>query len=401
MPFIQARAKFTDGVNGRIDIEDSPILNVNNVPPTGNLGDWDYQDLTLEYQAGYAGSSCEMVLLSPSTADEVAQLKDIIINDPNGVVIATNTGITTNTGIGAVKITSTGRAGLVSFRFPAKFVSLVIWNNGGVVNGYSALKGFRSFGSTLRNVIIRISYSFEIPVNIPSTLKNVRFGYGNNGDGSVAFNDPKISNWDVSNLEAGSFDYMFAYCTNFNQDLSGWCVSQVTSPPIDFSTNSALTPANHPVWGTCPNPSLTSTAQWYRDANLTSPVGYTTNLRDTYCVFDLKNVKGGEVLELTGNATTLTVYTIDVTLLGDSSKLTSPIGFNTSYALYKSPDRGNIPMRTIPITIPKGITGNVRLVFKSSAFTLHHSLDSGSSSFNFILKHNNVQIGLIETVYRS
>lgn len=140
---------------------------------------------------------------------------------------------------------------------------------------------------------------------------------------------------------------------------------------------------------------------WYNDANLTSPVGYSTNRRDTYCVFDLKNVKGGEVLELTGHPVTLTVFTIDVTLLSDSSKLTSPIGFNTSYALYKSPDRGNIPMRTIPITIPQGITGNVRLVFKSSAYTLHHSMDRGSSVFDFILKHNNVQIGVIKTAYRS
>lgn len=140
---------------------------------------------------------------------------------------------------------------------------------------------------------------------------------------------------------------------------------------------------------------------WYMDANLTTPVGYSTNRRDTYCVFDLKNVKGGEVLELTGHPVTLTVFTIDVTLLSDSSKLTSPIGFNTLYALYKSPDRGNIPMRTIPITIPRGITGNVRLVFKSSAYTLHHSMDRGSSVFDFILKHNNVQIGVIKTAYRS
>ena len=153
--------------------------------------------------------------------------------------------------------------------------------------------------------------------------------------------------------------------------------------------------------GDLSNKSLTSTTSWYRDANLTTSVGYSTNLRDTYCVFDLKNVKGGEVLELTGHAYTLTTYTVDVTLLSDSSKLTSPIGFNTLYALYKSPDRGNIPMRTIPITIPQGITGNVRLVFKSSALTIHHSLDSGSSVFDFILKHNNVQIGVITTAYRS
>lgn len=247
MPFIQARARFIHPNTGHTAIDHSPILSVNKNYDL--RGEWNYEDLTLEYQAGYAGSSCEMILLAYD--NDVGQLKDIIINDPNGVVTATNA----KSGDGIiVKITSTGRAGLVSFRFPAKFVSLIISNNNEVVNGYPALKGFRSFGRTLRNVMIRISYSFEIPVNIPSTLKNVRFGYGNNGNGSVAFNDPKISNWDVSNLVAGSFDYMFTFCTNFNQDLSRWCVSQVTSPPIDFSTNSALTPANHPVWGTCPNP---------------------------------------------------------------------------------------------------------------------------------------------------
>ena len=128
-------------------------------------------------------------------------------------------------------------------------------------------------------------------------------------------------------------------------------------------------------------------------------MGSSTNLRDTYCVFDLENVRGGEVLELTGKTYDTTTFTVDVTLLDDSSKLTSPIGFNTLYALYKSPQRGDIPMRTILITIPQGITGNVRLVFKSSAFTIHHRLDIGSSSFDFILKHNNVQIGVIATVY--
>ena len=252
MPYIQARARFIHPNTGHTAIDHSPILGVKKNYDL--RGEWNYEDLTLEYQAGYAGSNCEIHLFSPST-DEVAQLKDIIINDPNGVVTATNSRSPADK---TVKITSTGRAGLVSFRFPAKFDRLVIWNNNEVVNGYSALKGFRSFGSTLRNVIISISYSFEIPVNIPSTLKSVIFGFGNyfgnNGAGSVAFNDPKISNWDVSNLEARSFDTMFAYCTNFNQDLSRWCVRQVTSPPIDFSTNSALTPANHPVWGTCPNP---------------------------------------------------------------------------------------------------------------------------------------------------
>jgi len=46
---------------------------------------------------------------------------------------------------------------------------------------------------------------------------------------------------------------MFLEATVFNQDLSGWCVTNITSEPENFATDSALTDANKPVWGTCPN----------------------------------------------------------------------------------------------------------------------------------------------------
>ena len=59
-----------------------------------------------------------------------------------------------------------------------------------------------------------------------------------------------IGNWDVSNVT--DMYAMFRSATSFNQDLSQWCVSNISSLPSDFSTNSALTAANHPVWGTCP-----------------------------------------------------------------------------------------------------------------------------------------------------
>jgi hypothetical protein len=45
---------------------------------------------------------------------------------------------------------------------------------------------------------------------------------------------------------------MFSGATSFNQDLTQWCVSNISFIPTDFSTNSALTASNHPVWGTCP-----------------------------------------------------------------------------------------------------------------------------------------------------
>ena len=38
----------------------------------------------------------------------------------------------------------------------------------------------------------------------------------------------------------------------FNQNLTEWCVSNITSEPENFATNSVLTEDNKPIWGTCP-----------------------------------------------------------------------------------------------------------------------------------------------------
>ena len=46
---------------------------------------------------------------------------------------------------------------------------------------------------------------------------------------------------------------VFRNATSFNQDLSAWCVTDVTTEPEFFSDNSALTDANKPVWGYCPS----------------------------------------------------------------------------------------------------------------------------------------------------
>ena len=46
-------------------------------------------------------------------------------------------------------------------------------------------------------------------------------------------------------------DGMFKGCTALTQDLSGWCVTNITVEPPGFATDSGLT--LKPVWGTCPN----------------------------------------------------------------------------------------------------------------------------------------------------
>ena len=71
---------------------------------------------------------------------------------------------------------------------------------------------------------------------------------------AIAFNG-NISSWDTAAVT--DMQYMFYGATAFNQNLSGWCVTNISSEPSNFSTSSALTDANKPIWGTCPGNSYT------------------------------------------------------------------------------------------------------------------------------------------------
>ncbi|MCC5907904.1 MAG: BspA family leucine-rich repeat surface protein [Balneolaceae bacterium] len=68
-------------------------------------------------------------------------------------------------------------------------------------------------------------------------------------EGARVFN-ADIGGWDVSSVT--NMSSMFDDARDFDQDLSGWCVPGFENEPEDFSTGSALSNVNKPVWGTCP-----------------------------------------------------------------------------------------------------------------------------------------------------
>ena len=55
---------------------------------------------------------------------------------------------------------------------------------------------------------------------------------------------------------------MFREASAFNQDLTGWCVTNITSEPEYFAANSTLTEANKPLWGTCPATDSPTQTKW-------------------------------------------------------------------------------------------------------------------------------------------
>jgi surface protein len=86
--------------------------------------------------------------------------------------------------------------------------------------------------------------NWDMGSNVTTNIFDM-FAYTNSfNNGGVALT------WDVSNITA--MQGVFYQASAFNQDISGWCVSNFSSEPPYFSQSSALQNANKPVWGTCP-----------------------------------------------------------------------------------------------------------------------------------------------------
>lgn len=132
------------------------------------------------------------------------------------------------------------------------------WDTSNVTNMYRMFYGAVNFDQDISNWdvsnvedMVRMfqnaeSFNQDISNWNVSSLRDMYATFS----GAQAFNQP-LGSWDVSNVIG--MDNIFNGASSFNQDLTNWCVTNFTSEPADFATNSALTEANKPIWGSCPS----------------------------------------------------------------------------------------------------------------------------------------------------
>ena len=58
-------------------------------------------------------------------------------------------------------------------------------------------------------------------------------------------------NWEWDTSQFFNMNHMFYKTLKFNQDITGWCVTNFLFEPEGFSFDSALIKINKPIWGNC------------------------------------------------------------------------------------------------------------------------------------------------------
>lgn len=107
---------------------------------------------------------------------------------------------------------------------------------------------------TTQDVITNTSHMFYGATNFNYNI--ARWTLNNTQNMSSMFESAQSFNQDIGRWKVNSainMNSMFKSATNFNQNLSNWCVLSISEMPEDFSTDSALTIGNMPVWGSCPD----------------------------------------------------------------------------------------------------------------------------------------------------
>jgi surface protein len=112
--------------------------------------------------------------------------------------------------------------------------------------GWTAVTEWNSTTVNLRGAFEGASALISVPNYLPPSVVNTSAMFLD----AASINDPNIALWDVSNVT--NMDYMFDNSLSFNQNLSGWCVSNISSEPLGFSEGATSWTRPRPTWGTCP-----------------------------------------------------------------------------------------------------------------------------------------------------
>lgn len=180
------------------------------------------------------------------------------------------------------------------------------WNVGKVTNMSGMFLAASAFDQPLGNwdvsSVTNMSYMFN-EMKFNQTIGN--WDVSNVRDMSgMFFNaflfNQDIGSWDVSNVS--KMDGMFYKATVFNQDLKKWCVSNIPAEPTSFSSNSALTEGNKPIWGKCPQTYVPD--DYFEQALI--DLGYDSGPLDNYIITSkikyvtTLNVSQKNIADLTG-----------------------------------------------------------------------------------------------------
>jgi len=100
-----------------------------------------------------------------------------------------------------------------------------------------------------------------------------------------------ICGWDTSSVT--DMGGIFGCASSFNQDLSGWCVTLITSEPSYFDTDATswALPDSRPIWGTCPALPILMTWVDINDPGVSGHEGFTGEMskyettNGQYCQF--------------------------------------------------------------------------------------------------------------------
>ena len=186
---------------------------------------------------------------------------------------------------------------------------ITYWDVSNVTN----MQGMFSFFNTNR----ASGYDFQYDLDSwdVSNVTNMNSMFDGTG-----YNRP-LGSWDVSNVT--DMTWMFNGTTTYNQNLSNWCVTHISSKPTNINTGSGnpLGDGSLPNWGTCP----TSKKMLYGEAGwrLLSIPNNSLSLNDISDDLAIQGITGGS-----NSGSPANVY-----LYNNSSGWSTPTSITTNFGL--------------------------------------------------------------------